>query len=164
MPQEFNAKSRAHDMLAAALGALALLILISSPWQVDMNDPNPFYKGPLLFPLMALSIIVLAALPSAWRLLKPPAGAVWTLDGFGRPAKPLVMLILIVLYLAGLILIGLEISTLLIMSTALYYLGNRSKFELFGIPVIMTVILYVAFKYFLDIYFPTPLLFGLFTE
>lgn len=164
MQQEFKSNGRPHDILAVVLGAMALGVLISSYWQVDLHDPNPFYKGPLIFPLMALGLAVLAALPAARRLVRAAPDATWHLDGYGRPVKPLVMLGFIVLYLAGLVLVGLEISTLAVMSGALYYLGNRSWFELIGVPVIMTVVAYVVFKQFLDVFFPTPLLFALFME
>jgi hypothetical protein len=44
------------------LGLLAMGLLLSSPWQVDTSGPDPFYKGPLLFPLMVLSLIAATVL------------------------------------------------------------------------------------------------------
>ena len=74
--------SRSHDLFGALLGLGALAMLLVSPWQVDTTGPDPFYKGPLLFPLMILGMTLAASLPSMWRLIKPGVDASWHLDDF----------------------------------------------------------------------------------
>jgi hypothetical protein len=149
--------SRLHDLFGAFLGALAAGILISTPWQVDTTGPDPFYKGPLIYPLLVLSLMVLASLPSAWRLARPPEGAVWQLDGGGFPLKPSVVFIALIAFLLGLVTIGLSASSLLFMAGSLYHLGHRRLSVLVLVPVIVTGLVFMVFKFFLDVYFPTPL-------
>ena len=161
MSQDQKAESRLHDLFGAFLGALAAGLLISTPWQIDTAGPDPFYKGPLLYPLLVLSLMVLASIPSAFRLIRPAEGAPWVLDGRGFPKKPLVVFSLLILFTAGLVVFGLRISCLLFLGSSLYYLGHRRAGALIAIPLIVTAIVFLVFKFFLDIYFPTPLLFEL---
>ena len=151
-------QSRIHDLFGIFVGAFAAGILISSPWQVDTTGPDPFYKGPLIYPLLALGLMMLSSLPSAWRLLRPRAKALWILDGAGFPLKPLFTLLFLVAFLAGLLVVGLKISCFLFIGGSLYFLGHRRPGVLVLIPLIVTGIIYMLFKFFLDIYFPTPLL------
>jgi len=134
-------------------------VLISSPWQVDTSGPYPFYKGALIFPLLVLGLMVVASIPAAVRLIKPPEGAGWHLDGGGAPVKPLAVLVLVVAFLVGIPLVGLEVSSFLFLGVTLFYLGHRSPKVFLGIPLVLTAILYLVFKYLLDVYFPPPLLF-----
>ncbi len=158
MSEEHNPHSRIHDLLGAGLGLAALGLLLSSPWQVDTAGPDPFYKGPLIFPLLVLSLLLGASLPSMYRLCRPPAGASWRLDGQGFPAKGLPALGLLVLFLAGLPTVGLEITTWLFLFCCMCLLGQRSLGKLIGLPTAVTVILSLVFKVFLDVWFPSPLL------
>ena len=157
MTQPDETHSRVHDLFGAFLGAVAAGILISSPWQVDTSGPDPFYKGPLIYPLIVLGLIILASLPSAWRLVKAPENAGWELDGAGFPLKPLVVLFFLIAFLYGLVILGLRISCMLFIGTSLYYLGQRRPVVLVLVPIIMTGLIYVLFRFFLDIWFPTPL-------
>ena len=157
MTQPDETHSRVHDLFGAFLGAVAAGILISSPWQVDTSGPDPFYKGPLIYPLIVLGLIILASLPSAWRLVKAPENAGWELDGAGFPLKPLVILFFLIAFLYGLVILGLRISCMLFIGTSLYYLGQRRPVVLVLVPIIMTGLIYVLFRFFLDIWFPTPL-------
>jgi hypothetical protein len=156
MKEPFNAGSRLHDVLSAFLGAFAAVVLITSPLNVDTSGPDPFYKGPLIFPLMALSLMVLAAIPAAARLLRPSPGATWRLDGEGRPIKTLFVLALLIAHLFGLKLVGLEASSLSFLMGALFYLNYRRPLHLFLIPIIVTVVMTLVFKHFLQVWFPTP--------
>ncbi len=149
--------SRVHDLLAACLGAFAALMLLSTPVNVDTSGPDPFYKGPLIFPLIVLLLMVLASLPAVRRLARPPEGAAWHLDGAGFPKKTLVVLAFLVAYLFGLVVIGLEVSTLAFLVASLYYLGHRSPARLVLVPIIVTGLVVLIFKHLLDVFFPAPL-------
>lgn len=156
MKQEPSEHSRVNDLFSAFLGAFAAFALITSPWNVDTEGPDPFYKGPLIFPLMVLAMMVLASLPAWVRLVSPPAGSSWHLDGKGFPQKTLVVLALLVALLAGLGLVGLEVSAWLFLTITLYYLGHRGVFKLLILPLVMTSLIALIFKYFLGVFFPTP--------
>lgn len=158
MPEPTPSDSRLHDLFGVFLGAGAAGTLLASPWLVDTSGPDPFYKGPLIYPLMVLSLVILASLPSAGRLARPPQGASWRLDGEGFPFKPLGIFFLLLGFMAGLILFGLRVSCLLFLGSSLYSLGHRRVSVLVLLPVIVTGLVFLVFKYFLDIYFPPPLL------
>jgi len=162
MAGHINPESRSHDLFTVVLGAFAAGVLISSPWQVDTSGPYPFYKGALIFPLLALGLMVLASIPSALRMLNPPEGTFWRIDGEGVPSKTLLVFLLLVAFLAGLPVLGLEISSILFLGITLYYLGHRSPKVFIFIPLILTGVNYILFKYLLDVYFPPPLLYGFF--
>ena len=159
MPDIKRQRSRTHDLLGAALGLFALVMLISSPWQVDTTGPDPFYKGPLIFPLSVLSMMVLASLPFWRRLLMPPPSAGWHLDGQGVPWRTVKVLGLLTFFLAGLVGVGLEIATPGFLLAALWVVEERSKVRLVMIPVCVTLVLWIFFKWLLDVWFPMPLLF-----
>ena len=158
MKQEPKARSRVHDLFSAFLGAFAAFSLITSPWNVDTEGPDPFYKGPLIFPVMVLTMMIFASLPACVRLLSPPANSTWQLDGEGYPKKTLVVLGLLIAMLVGLNLIGLEFSSWLFLSISLYYLGHRGVWKLIVLPLAMTGLIFLVFKHFLGVFFPTPLI------
>ena len=152
-----NAESRVHDLLGTLLGLFALGLLVTSPWHVDRSGPDPFYKGPLIFPLMVLSLMTAASLPSMWRLLSSRGGS-WHLDGEGLPLRSLRVLALLILFLGGLVYLGREISTWGFLFAALWTVEQRSAWKLLGIPTLVTLCLYLVFKVFLDVWFPEPVL------
>ena len=156
---ERETQSRTHDLAGALIGLLALGLLIAAPWLIDTSGPEPFYKGPLLFPLILLSFMLITALPFAWRLIRPPQGAEWRLDDKGVPFKTMVVLGLLIAFLAGLFLVGLEVSALAFIIIALRFLGHRSLWRLVILPVLVVGLMYLTFKYGLQIWFPEPLLF-----
>ena len=158
MKQEPKAPSRVHDLFSAFLGVFAAFSLITSPWNVDTEGPDPFYKGPLIFPVMVLAMMILASLPAWLRLLSPPADSTWRLDGEGYPKKTLVVLGLLIATLGGLNLIGLEVSAWLFLSISLYYLGHRGVLKLMILPLVITGLIVLVFKHFLGVFFPTPLI------
>lgn len=158
MNQEPKKQSRVHDLFSALLGSFAAFCLVTSPWNVDTEGPDPFYKGPLIFPVLVLSMMILASLPACGRLLSPPADSSWRLDGEGYPLKTLVVLGLLIAALFGLNLIGLEVSAWLFLSISLHYLGHRGFMKLLVLPVVITGLIYLVFKHFLGVFFPTPLI------
>ncbi|MFH1155163.1 MAG: tripartite tricarboxylate transporter TctB family protein [Pseudomonadota bacterium] len=157
-------QSRVHDLLGALMGLFALGMLVTSPWQVDTSGPEPFYKGPLIFPMVAFCLMVCGALPSFLRLVRPPEMASWYLDGKGIHGRTLGIAGLLVGYMAGLVWMGLEVSTWLFLMITLPMVGHGSKAKLTLIPLGVALVLYVMFKWLLDIWFPQPLLLELFLE
>ncbi|MEX1299250.1 MAG: tripartite tricarboxylate transporter TctB family protein [Desulfotignum sp.] len=155
--------SRTHDLLGSVLGIGALILLVLSPWLVDTTGPDPFYKGPLLFPLITLGLILTGALPSLVRLFRP-GEAQWHLDGLGLPVRAAKVLACLVLFLAGLMVFGLEISTLAFLAAGLKLVGQDSRVKMILVPLLVTVLLAVIFKQFLGVWFPEPLLMSFFTE
>jgi len=150
--------SRVHDLLAAALGGVAALFLVTSPWNVDTEGPDPFYKGPLIFPLIVLAMMTLASVPAWVRLLRPPRESAWHLDGRGYALKTLVVLGLLIAALVALDLVGLAASCLGFLVLSLYYLGERGWLRLVVLPAVMTGLIVVLFKVVLGVFFPTPLI------
>jgi hypothetical protein len=150
-------RSSVHDLVAAAFGVIGAVLLISTRWEVDTSGPYPFYKGPLIFPLLVLSLVVLASLPSAWRLFKRPGSGSWRLDGRGAPKKPAALLLLMILFILGMPVIGLEASSFLFTSIGLYCLGHRDPLRFLILPALCTALIVFVFKYALGVYFPTPL-------
>ncbi|MEW6376292.1 MAG: tripartite tricarboxylate transporter TctB family protein [Thermodesulfobacteriota bacterium] len=143
---------------------IGVCLLISTRWEIDTSVPYPFYKGPLIFPLLVLILMIIASLPSAWRLLKSSKQKSWQLDGQGVPIKPLIIFSLLILYGIGLVVFGLEFSSYLFLSISLYYLGHRNLFRYIIIPLVYTVVIVFLFKYALGIYFPKPLILVWFLE
>ena len=157
MSEEIENQSRVHDLFSAFLGAFAAFCLITSPWNVDSEGPDPFYKGPLIFPVMVLSMMIFASLPACKRLLFPTERSSWYLDGEGFHQKTLVVLVLLIVMLACLNVIGLEVSALIFLSVSLYTLGHRGPLRLVVLPLVMTGFIVLIFKHFLGVFFPTPL-------
>jgi len=156
--QEPKAPSRVHDLFSVFLGVFAAFSLVTSPWHVDTEGPDPFYKGPLIFPVMVLAMMILASLPAWLRLLSSSTDSTWRLDGEGYPKKTLVVLGLLIATLVGLNLIGLEVSAWLFLSISLYYLGHRGVLKLMILPLVITGLIVLVFKHFLGVFFPTPLI------
>lgn len=155
--------SRTHDLLGSVLGIAALALLVLSPWLVDTTGPDPFYKGPLLFPLITLGLILAGAVPSLFRLIRP-GDARWYLDGLGRPVRAARVMACLMLFLGGLMIFGLEISTLVFLGATLKLVGQDSRTKMILVPLLVTVILTVIFKQLLGIWFPEPVVMSFFTE
>ncbi len=157
MSEETKNKSRVHDLFGAFLGVFAAFCLITSPWNVDSEGPDPFYKGPLIFPYFVLFMMIFASLPAFKRLLFPPEKSTWYLDGEGYHKKTLVVLILLIAMLACLNVIGLETSALIFLIVSFYMLGHRGPLKLVVLPLVITGLIVLTFKHFLGVFFPTPL-------
>ena len=157
MTEQPAAESRTHDLLSTVLGGFAALSLITLPWNVDTEGPDPFYKGPLIFPLLVLAMMLLASLPACLRMIRPPRGASWALDGEGFPLKTVIVLALLCLSLVGIQVIGLEVSALAFLVAGLYLAGHRGPKRLILVPLIVTGLVVLVFKHFLGVWFPSPL-------
>ena len=161
---DHHSLSRVHDLFGALLGLFALVMLTTISWQIDTSGPDPFYKGPMLFPLIVLFIILAGSLPSIWHMLKPAVNASWYFDGDGIPYKTMVVAGLLALYPFGMTYLGLEMTTWLFLVSGMKIVKQDSFVKLVIVPAAITAIIYLMFKFFLDIWFPTPLLFELFME
>ncbi|MBW1972049.1 MAG: tripartite tricarboxylate transporter TctB family protein [Deltaproteobacteria bacterium] len=162
-----NPNSRFHDLFTAVLGGFAAFLLATIKMQIDTTAvPYPFYKGPIIFPLIVLSIMVVSSLPAFYRLLiKPNPDASWYLDGKGAPKRPSVVLgLLILFFIFGITYIGVGGSCFLFLSLSLFYLKHRSIKTFIGFSILYTVLIVIVFKYLLDIWFPEPWILTLFGD
>jgi hypothetical protein len=157
-----NEKSKSSDLFLVILGAIGALLLILTPYQVPSPRLYPFYKGPRIFPILSLSLMILASLPATVRLIRGRSGTSWRVDGCGMPVKAALFLAVSVLFMFAISWIGLEISCLLYLAGSLYWLGHRSPARFLGISIIYTAVLVIIFKYILGLYLPEPLLLKLF--
>ena len=155
-------KSKSSDLFLVILGAVGALLLILTPYQVPSPRLYPFYKGPRIFPILSLSLVILASLPATVRLIRGRSGTSWRVDGYGMPVKAALFLAVSVLLMFAISWIGLEISCFFYLAGCLYWLGHRSPARFLGIPIIYTAVLVIIFKYVLGLYLPEPLLLKLF--
>lgn len=149
-----------HDALAAAIGCAALFLFALSPWLVDRSGPEPFYKGPLIFPMMVLATIVAGAMPAIWRMVLRPAAHPLRVDGDGFPVRGAVLFLLMCFYPAAIAAVGLEVATFLALMLGLLVTG-RGFPQSTAIAAGLTALSWLAFKAFLDIWFPQPWLFDM---
>ncbi|MCG8690688.1 MAG: tripartite tricarboxylate transporter TctB family protein [Minwuiales bacterium] len=149
-------RPRAHDVLAAALGLAAVALLAGSPWLVDRSGPEPFYKGPLVFPLIALAIMVAGSLPAVVRLSRAGRRDGPPLDGRGFPWTAAKLFVLMCGFPLALAFFGLEVATFLFAAAGLRLVGYGRPLIVLGIAACMTAIIHIAFKLVLDVWFPAP--------
>lgn len=161
---EINEKSSLHDVCTAFIGIFAALMLIASRWVVDTTDPAPFYKGPLIFPVIILCTMIIFSVPSIIKILFRKDKLEYTLDQEGVPGKAIVIFVFLIIFVFGIVGIGLELSTFIFTSFSLYFLGLRSLKTTFLLPLVTVFVLWFLFKFMLDVWFPTPYLFELFME
>jgi len=155
-------KSKSSDLFLVILGAVGALLLILTPYQVPSPRLYPFYKGPRIFPILSLSLVILASLPATVRLIRGRSGTSWRVDGYGMPVRAALFLAVSVLLMFAISWIGLEISCFFYLAGCLYWLGHRSPARFLGISIIYTAVLVIIFKYVLGLYLPEPLLLKLF--
>lgn len=153
-----NPDSCIHDLLSIILGVFAAFLLLTLRWQIVEPAVNyPFYKGPYIFPIIVLAVMVIASLPSLYHLIRTVGRANWRLDGYGWPIKPAIVTCMLVLFfLFGISWIGLEISVFGFMFLSLLLLGYRRGLFIIFYPLLYTVIMVFIFRYLLKIWFPEP--------
>ncbi len=161
-----NSKSPIHDLFSAILGGCAVFLLATLKLQIDTTAvPYPFYKGPVIFPLIVLSLMFLSSLPAFYHLVRPAAESSWYLDGKGWPRRPAITLVLLIsFFILGIIAIGVELSVLLFLIISYYLLGYRSIKVNLLLPLLYTGVIVLIFKYILAIWFPRPWIFSFFGE
>ena len=80
----------------------------------------------------------------------------------GPPIKPAVCLVLLILFfLFGSVVIGVEASVLMFLIISYYLQGYREIKIIFLIPIIYTTVIVVLFKHILQIWFPEPAIMSL---
>jgi hypothetical protein len=163
-PRGPNPDSCAHDLLSIILGMFAAFLLLTLRLQIAEPAVNyPFYKGPYIFPIIVLVVMVIASLPSLYHLIRTSGHANWRLDGYGWPIKPAIVTFMLVLFfLFGISWIGMEISVFSFMVLSLLILGYRRLRVIVLFPLLYTLLMVVIFKYLLKIWFPEPSILNLF--
>lgn len=149
--------SRTSDMVASVLGVAAAGLLVAAPALVDSSGPDPFYKGPLIFPLIALAIVLASSLPAMIRIATV-TGRSWFIDGHGVPFPAIALFALACLYAPAIAWAGLDAATLVFMLAGLMITNPRRPLRAVVTAVATTIILHLAFVTLLDIWFPSPTL------
>ena len=145
--------SRTDGAFAALVGLAALGLLAASPFLVDTSGPDPFYKGPLIFPIVALSIAVLGAAPSTLAGLR---AARWRIDGRGFPSAAVRLFLLASLFAPAIAAVGLDLATFVFVALGLALVGDRRPGRLLLAAAGITGAVDLAFVSALDIWFPSP--------
>jgi len=156
--------SNLHDLLSVLLGFFGFILLVTLDWHIQPPAVDyPFYKGPKIFPLLVLCVMVLSALPSLYRLLRSFRQRRWRLDGYGPPAKPVAVTIFLVLFfLFGIAWVGIELSAFAFMSLSFLVVGYRRLTVTVLYPLLYTAFIVFVFKQILKVWFPDPLILSLF--
>ena len=149
--------SRTSDVVASVLGVAAAGLLLAGPALVDSSGPDPFYKGPLIFPLIALAITVISALPAMVRIATA-TGRTWFIDGHGVPFPAIALFLLACLYAPAIAWAGLDAATFAFMLVGLLIANPRRPLRAVVTAVAITIVLHLAFVTLLDIWFPSPTL------
>lgn len=147
---------RVHDAVGTVIGVLGCALLVASPWLVDLSGPEPFYKGPLVFPLIALALVIVGSVPAALRLLRPSPAWVWRLDGNGVPRSAIGLFLLLCLFPAAVSWLGVQAATFLFTLGGLVLVGYRRPGPALLIATLLALAIHLAFRAFLDIWFPAP--------
>ncbi len=150
--------SSADDRAEAVIGLGAAVLLAGSPWLVDTSGPYPFYEGPLIFPVIALAIMTLAAFPAVVRLVRERSARVRGHGGIRGVSPSLRLFAVMCLFPAAVLVVGLEASTWLFMAVGLRLAGYRNSAVTLATATAVTVVVYIAFRLVLDVWFPTPVL------
>jgi hypothetical protein len=163
-PQGPNPGSHIHNLFSAILGGFAGTLLLTLNLHIDEPAADyPFYKGPKIFPILVLGVMAASSLPSLYRLIRTFRRGSWWLDGYGWPIKPaIVTFMLVFFFLFGITWIGVGASVLAFMSLSFLVLGYRRIWANVFYPLLYSILIVVLFKYVLKIWFPEPLIFGLF--
>lgn len=153
--------SRGSDLTGALMGLGALGLMIGSPWLVDTSGPVPFYKGPLIFPLIALGLIVLASVPACIRLVWQHG--VWEGHFSVHPTKGAGVFLLLCFFPYAMLLAGPEAATWLFLLAGFRLAGYRNFKVALVTATLVAIIVYVAFRQVLGVWFPEPILLSLVT-
>ncbi|MEW5421068.1 tripartite tricarboxylate transporter TctB family protein [Amorphus sp. 3PC139-8] len=153
--------SWAGDALATLIGLAALGLMVTAKSHVDVSGPDPFYKGPLIFPLIALAITAAGAVPAAARLLRAPRSASQAIR-VRLPPRPLLLFVLACFYAPAIAVAGLDASTFAFLFAGLLLAGYLKPLRALLTAAIVTLLMHLAFITVLDIWFPAPTLWSAF--
>lgn len=149
--------SRAGDILATLVGLGALALMVTAKSHVDLSGPDPFYKGPLIFPLIALGVIVAGALPAVVRLVGARRDGTAS-TRFKPPVRAAVLFVLACLYAPAIAAAGLDVSTFVFLLVGLLVAGYVKPLRALLTAAVVTLLMHLAFITVLDIWFPAPTL------
>ncbi|MEO1102711.1 MAG: tripartite tricarboxylate transporter TctB family protein [Pseudomonadota bacterium] len=149
-----------RDTLAAILGVLAAGLLVAAPSLVDTSGPDPFYKGPLIFPMLTLGLIAAAAVPAVVRIVRRRGRALFALDGAGLPVRGAVLFLLACAFPVAVGAVGIFLATAGFCAMGLT-VTRRSWREVMAVSVLLPLAVYAVFVLILDVWFPSPWLLDL---
>jgi putative tricarboxylic transport membrane protein len=121
--------------------------------------------SPQMWPRFILVLLILTSLGLIAKLLlsKPPQN---TEEKNQKPRTRwgimLAGILILFLYIFLMEYLGYIISTLLFTFCAMLMLGNRNKFQLFSVPIVMTAFIFLLFTY--AMYIPLPKGVGIFRD
>lgn len=150
-----------HDRAAFCFGMISAAVMLLTPWLIQVKGSAPWWRGPLLFPLSCLFIIILVSLPSVVRLIRArafSARAIASALSFRR--KSFFLLVMFLLFLPGMYLVGIELSVFLLLFVSL--LGLDQKKYALPVSIAVTFLTWFVFVYLPEVYFPEPIIFSLF--
>ncbi len=154
-----NEPTSASDYCQAGLGLTGLILIGLSPWQLGLFETGEgWYRGDLLVPFISLGIMVLASIP-AWVRLWQKRGRKFEADKEGLMLSTLYIFIFMLIFIGGLIFVGVVPSILILMPVTLYLLGQRNWLIISISTAVITTLAWLFFIKILDLYFPDPLLF-----
>ncbi|WBU62128.1 tripartite tricarboxylate transporter TctB family protein [Paracoccus albus] len=152
MSADEQPQSPGENLALALIGLVALILLVASPWLVDRSGPDPYYKGPLIYPQLVLAIIVVAALRPAIQAIRHPTG----IRGIDlMPRRSLGVFALMCAFPVMIAAIGLAPACLLAMALGLITARQSWQRSLI-IAIAGAAVLWLLFKGLLDIWFPQP--------
>lgn len=155
-----RATAPAHDTFAAILGVLAAGLLAASPVLVDTSGPDPFYKGPLIFPILTLGLITAAAIPAMVRVVRRRGSGLFALDGAGFPIRGAVLFLLACAFPTAIGAVGIVLASALFCALGLVVTG-RSWRDVVAVSLLLPLAIYAVFVLILDVWFPAPWLLDL---
>lgn len=141
-----------EDLTLAILGIIAAGLLVLSPWLVDQSGPDPYYKGPLIYPQIVLAVVALAAVPAVLRFLRRKKSQIAWL---GMPRQSLTVFVLTCLYPVAIAITGLLVATLLAVGLGLRVTGMSWRMAAL-VGAATATLLWLLFIQLLDIWFPEP--------
>lgn len=146
---------KSYDQSVAYLGILCALLIVFTPYVIEVKRATSFFTGPLFFPILCLACICLASIPSLLRVIKYRAfDFIGFLKLFLLQKNSLFLFVMLVLFIPAIFIVGVELTTFILLFISLIFFGHK-KYALI-ISLITVAIIWFVFVYLLDIYFPDP--------
>lgn len=152
MSVDAQTQSPGENLALALIGLVALILLVASPWLVDRSGPDPYYKGPLIYPQLVLAMIFVASLRPAIQAMRQPGG----IHGLQlMPRRSLGVFVLMCAFPFMIAAVGLAPACFLAMAFGLITAGQSWQRSLI-IAIAGAAVLWLLFRGLLDIWFPQP--------